>query len=67
MGGGGGKDRVQKGTDVLVSMDISFMESVAGVIKKVSYEKKGVCTNCSGSKCKPGTAPVCCSACGGVG
>lgn len=67
MGMGGGGERVSKGSDVFVTLDISFMESVSGITKKVSYDKKGVCTTCSGSKCKPGTAPSRCSGCGGRG
>lgn len=43
------------------------MDSVNGTNKTIQYEKKGTCTTCSGSKCKPGTAPSRCTACGGKG
>lgn len=50
-----------------MSVDISFMEAINGVNKKISFDKKGVCPTCSGSKCKPGTAPSRCTACSGRG
>lgn len=43
------------------------MDSVNGTNKSVQFEKKGVCTTCNGSKCKPGTAPGRCTNCGGRG
>lgn len=43
------------------------MDAVHGVKKVISFMKKGVCNMCNGNKCKPGTAPTKCGACGGKG
>jgi molecular chaperone DnaJ len=64
---GMGGERAAKGSDVMLSLEISFMESVNGVAKSVNFEKKGVCHTCGGSKCKPGTSPGKCTNCGGRG
>ena len=33
----------------------------------MNYERKGTCETCHGNRCKPGTAPSRCLACGGSG
>ncbi len=33
----------------------------------LEYDKKAACQTCHGNKCKPGTAPTRCLACGGSG
>jgi molecular chaperone DnaJ len=48
-------------------MEISFMDTVNGAKKEVSYEKKATCVTCNGTQCKPGTAPTKCTGCGGRG
>lgn len=50
-----------------MSLEINFMEAISGSSKKVTFEKRGTCPTCKGSKCKPGTAPTRCTACGGRG
>lgn len=68
MGGGGNQGpRQSKGTDILLNLEISFMESVMGVSKDISFNKKGVCGTCQGSRCKPGTSASKCTSCGGSG
>lgn len=64
---GMGGERIQKGQDIFMNLDITFMESINGINKKIAFEKKGICPTCQGSKCKPGTAPSRCTACGGRG
>lgn len=56
-----------KGSDIYVNLEISFMDSVNGSQQTISIEKIGTCATCSGSKCKPGTAPGRCTNCGGRG
>lgn len=51
----------------MLNLEISFMESVMGVTKEISFTKKSTCTTCQGSRCKPGTAPTKCTTCGGAG
>ncbi len=65
--GSGGPERKTKGQDIFINLEISFMESVSGARKEILFEKRGVCTACNGSKCKPGTAPSKCTSCGGKG
>lgn len=64
---GQGVERKTKGQDIFINLEISFMDSVNGARKEVLFEKRGICNVCSGSKCKPGTAPSKCTSCGGKG
>lgn len=64
---GSGQERKTKGQDIFINLEISFMESVNGARKEILFEKRGICTTCNGSKCKPGTAPSKCTGCGGKG
>ena len=61
------RSRNVRGADIIMNVEISFMESVNGIKKDVVFEKRGVCKACSGSKCKSGTAPTKCAGCGGKG
>jgi molecular chaperone DnaJ len=65
--GGGQQGRSSKGTDILLNLEITFMESVMGIVKEINYSRKGTCSTCSGSRCKPGTSASKCSSCGGSG
>ena len=65
--GSGGPERKTKGQDIFINLEINFMESVSGARKEILFEKRGICTTCNGSKCKPGTAPSKCTSCGGKG
>lgn len=68
MGGAGQTQaRATRGADILLNLEISFMESVMGVTKEINFAKKGTCATCSGSRCRPGTAPTKCTTCGGSG
>ena len=65
---GGKREKVNfKGEDVNLSLEISFMDSIKGVKKEVTLERKSQCGTCKGSKVKPGTSPTKCSNCGGRG
>ena len=56
-----------KGEDIVLSIEIPFMDAVHGGKRQVSVEKKSVCGTCNGSKVKPGTKPSKCLNCGGRG
>lgn len=56
-----------KGSDLFLSVELDFMESIQGVKKELQFERKGTCSMCNGNRCKPGTAPGKCVACGGKG
>lgn len=70
-GGGGNKSRKsgssKKAKDIIVNLEIDFMDSVNGAQKTVTFDRTSVCNTCNGSKCKPGTSPSSCSTCGGSG
>lgn len=65
----GGKKEATKrnGPDVILNMELDFMEAVKGVEKTVNYNKRCVCVVCNGTKAKPGTSPQKCNACQGKG
>ena len=58
----------QRGNDIIINMNLTFMESINGYAKKeIAIEKKGRCHTCHGSKCKAGTSPSKCNTCIGRG
>lgn len=68
---GGGSSRArsgpQRGSDLQMSMNITFEESMFGCTKEVNlpiYEK---CSECNGSGAKKGTSAEVCSHCNGTG
>ena len=68
--GGGGRQRGQvqtKGQDIMLNMEIDFMDAVNGSQKTVTFTRTEICGTCKGSKVKPGTSPSICGACGGQG
>jgi len=67
MGMNMGRQGPMKGQDIFLNLELSFFEAVNGCKKTITLEKKGVCSTCRGSKCKPGTAPSKCFTCGGRG
>ena len=56
-----------KGKDIMPNTEISFMESINGCQKTVTFDRTSVCGTCNGSKSRPGTGPTKCSTCGGSG
>ncbi len=68
---GGGRRRSSngpmRGSDVRVSVRITFTESVTGTSKKLEVTLKDPCSKCNGTGAKPGTSPETCSKCGGKG
>lgn len=68
---GGGQQRGQptqtKGSDINVNLEIEFMEAILGAQKYVSIPRLDQCGTCKGTRCRPGSAPTTCGACGGKG
>lgn len=57
----------KKGKDIMINIEIPFMDAINGCQKVVNFERTSVCGTCNGSKSKPGTGPTKCSTCGGSG
>lgn len=56
-----------KGDDIVLTIEVSFMEAALGCKKQVNYEQRATCEACLGKKSKPGTNPMKCLNCGGRG
>ncbi len=56
-----------QGDDLRYDLEISFMDAVHGVEKKVEITKKETCWTCEGSGSRPGCKPRVCPACRGRG
>ncbi|NDK19534.1 J domain-containing protein [Candidatus Gracilibacteria bacterium] len=67
--GGGARRRTSgvEGEDIEIRVKLDFSEALSGLKKTVSYSRKVVCTECSGTGAKKGTEPKECSQCRGAG
>jgi molecular chaperone DnaJ len=61
------RTRARKGPDLETQVRLSFDDAVAGVTLPVTLQGPAACTACKGSGAAPGTAPITCPDCGGVG
>jgi len=66
-GAQGSRRRGQRGSDVEVSVNLSFDDAINGVYVPVSMTRSSVCAACKGTGAAPGTLPETCSTCGGRG
>ncbi|MEM7258763.1 MAG: molecular chaperone DnaJ, partial [Pseudomonadota bacterium] len=67
-GGGGGRGRrARGGADLQYNLDLSLEESVSGVEKNLKIPTQVICDQCTGSGAKPGSTPVKCETCNGMG
>ena len=57
----------QKGQDVTLEVQLSFLDAAKGCHKEVSYTRKAPCASCNGTGAKNGTAYTKCSKCNGSG
>ncbi len=67
---GGGQNRRQareRGIDLEMEIDLTFLEAVFGVEKELNLEKKDICPKCEGSGAEPGTRVETCPKCHGTG
>lgn len=65
--GRGGRTRAQRGSDLRYNMELTLEEAVFGVEKSIRVPTLVNCNTCDGSGAKPGSQPVTCTTCGGVG
>ncbi|HOO90904.1 MAG TPA: molecular chaperone DnaJ [Syntrophales bacterium] len=57
----------RQGSDLRYDLKISFMEAAFGTSPEIEIERLEKCTECDGSGAAPGTQPVVCPMCRGVG
>lgn len=69
MFGGGGRSRGggSRGYDLETQVEISLEDVASSVERTIEFTRQDHCAKCSGSGGKPGTQPVACVTCGGVG
>jgi molecular chaperone DnaJ len=67
--GGGTTNRrgPQRGSDLRMRVDLTFVEAVFGVEKEVELSRWESCIICGGSGAEPGKPPITCTQCGGSG
>ncbi len=59
--------RHKRGSDISISIDISFSDSVFGATRNVLLERTSLCEACHGNGAEPGTAKKKCGTCQGTG
>ncbi|MCK4514911.1 MAG: molecular chaperone DnaJ [Spirochaetaceae bacterium] len=64
---GGGRESVQRGSDLRYDLEIEFTEAAFGTKKEVSYPKEINCDRCHGAGSEPGSGKKTCPTCGGAG
>ena len=66
-GAGGGRERVKRGRDISIDVELSFAESVFGAERKILLSKTSLCQECGGNGAKRGTEMHTCRTCNGKG
>lgn len=66
-GGGGGRNRAQRGSDLIYNLELTLEEAVHGKQVELRVPTLVGCETCAGSGAKKGTGPVSCQTCNGVG
>jgi molecular chaperone DnaJ len=71
-GGGGGqgrgpRQRVRRGQDALIRLDVELAEAAFGTTKDLKVDTAVVCTTCHGDGASPGSSPITCETCRGAG
>jgi molecular chaperone DnaJ len=64
---GNRRERVKRGRDISIDLEINFYDSVFGTERKVLINKIAVCEKCEGSGAKDGTETETCKHCNGKG
>jgi molecular chaperone DnaJ len=59
--------RAARGADILAEVELELVEAAEGVARKVPFPAVVACSTCGGDGAAPGTSPVTCSACDGLG
>jgi molecular chaperone DnaJ len=67
-GGTGRSSRqTKRGDDLRFNIKVSFEEAALGCEKEIEISRTEVCAVCHGTRARPGTQPVRCTACDGTG
>lgn len=66
-GGGGGRQRVQRGADLRYDLEISLEEAYSGKEATVTFDVATTCQDCSGAGANAGTGTKNCATCAGHG
>lgn len=64
---GGGRSGARAGADLRYDVQLTFEEAVFGTDKVLEFDKQETCIHCLGKRTAPGTRPVPCNTCGGIG
>ena len=59
--------RTPAGADLRYDLTITFAESIRGTEKEIEFSAPDRCARCGGSGAEPGSSPVTCSQCNGLG
>lgn len=65
--GFGGGERVKRGADIAVDIELPFAEAAFGTMRKISLRKTSACADCKGSGAKAGAGMARCEICNGSG
>jgi molecular chaperone DnaJ len=63
----GGRSQVFRGADLRYELELTLEQAVAGDSVNLELPTQVECTRCEGKGAEPGTHPVSCKTCGGVG
>jgi molecular chaperone DnaJ len=66
-GGSRGRTRSNRGSDMKISINLTFREAVFGVEKKIKIKRNEACSTCGGSGAEKGSTAKTCDQCGGSG
>lgn len=64
---GGARGGPQRGSDLRYTLELDLEEAVRGTTVTIRVPTLAECKTCHGSGAKPGTSPVTCTTCGGIG
>ena len=66
-GGGGRRRRTRRGADIRCNVTLTLEEAASGIEKDIQFRRRVGCSTCDGSGAAPGSKPIPCVTCGGVG
>ncbi|QQR82646.1 molecular chaperone DnaJ [Candidatus Campbellbacteria bacterium] len=66
-GAGSMRNRVRRGRDVSIDIELTFKESIFGTERKVLVTKNNICSVCTGTGGEPGSEKDVCKTCDGKG
>jgi molecular chaperone DnaJ len=66
-GGGGFRERINRGQDLVYDLEITLEEAAKGTEREIDVPRTEKCEVCGGSGASPGTSPRTCPKCNGAG